>query len=220
LFIAAAAAIAQTESLGAPRMRAIALQSQPPGPISQPYVEILDTVADAVDHSTLEVAADRFARFLDRQREAGRKGVPNGYIDYVMHRVAVKLSDAAAAAAERAGWFHAQENAVLEHLSLLEKQHSDRAGSRLPDFVLREPVLGEFGQDAAPVQRGLPQTVSVNDLPSRIAAWRETLDRVSGERTNALRDFDTAVRADSELLRKLADAEARLAAVVQTVFAD
>ena len=201
-------------------MRAIALQTEPPGPISQPYVEILNTVADAVDHSTLDIAADRFTRFLERQREARRKGVPGGYIDYVLHRVAVQGSDQAAVAAERAGWYHAQENAVLEHLSLLEKQYSDQAGSRLPDFVLREPVLGDFGRDADPVLRGLPRSVSVDDLPPRIGEWRHLLERISEERSSALRDFDAAVRADAELLRKLTDAESRLPAVVRDVFGE
>ncbi len=218
-----AAAIGQgaaPESLGAPRLRAIAVQAEPPGPISDAYVQLLDTVADAIDHGTLDVAADRFIRILERQRETGRKGVPQGYVDYVLHRVAVERSAEAASAAERAVYFNAQENAVLEHLSVMEKQYSDRQGTRLPDFIVREPVLGEFGQDRDPVREGLPQSASIEDLPQRITIWRGTLDRVSQERTTALKAFGDAVRGDAELYRKMTDAEARLSGVMRESFSE
>jgi hypothetical protein len=117
-------------------------------------------------------------------------------------------------------YFNAQENAVLEHLSMMEKQYSDRQGTRLPDFVLREPVLGEFGQDQDPVRQGLPQNASIDELTQRISTWRETLDGITQERLAALNAFGDAVRADPELHRRMIDAEARLAAVVREAFAD
>lgn len=222
LLFAGALAAAQdfvTGPLGTVRMRAIALQAEPPGPLSTPYVELLNTVAEAIVHSTQQVAADRFERFLVRQRDAGRKAVPAGYLDYVLRRAATLENTGAAAASERVAYFNAQENAVLEHLSFLEKHYSDRAGSRLPDFVIREPVLGEFGQDDKPVRQGLPQTANTDELPQRIAQWRRTLDGVTAQRTAAVRAFDEAVRTDSALLNKLTEADYRLTRVVREVFA-
>ncbi len=209
---------AEANPLTGPRMRAIALQSAPPGPLTKPYIELLDNVAAAIGHSTLDVAAERFESFLIRQRDAGRKAVPNGYIDYILRTVAIAASDDAAHVAERVAYFTAQEGAVLEHLSLLEKEQSYRIGSRLPDFILREPVLGVFGADPEPVQQGLPRPVSTEQLPDLIAAWRQSLDRITQDRATAVTAFTDAVRADPELAAKLADAERALTQTVRKTF--
>lgn len=209
---------AEANPLTGPRMRAIAMQSVPPGPLTKPYIELLDNVAAAIDHSTLDVAADRFESFLVRQRDAGRKAVPNGYIDYILRTIAIAASEDAARAAERVAYFTAQEGAVLEHLSLLEKEHSYRIGSRLPDFILREPVLGVFGTDPEPIQQGLPRPVNTEQLPELIATWRQSLDKITEDRAAAVTAFTGAVRADPELTAKLANAERILAQTVKKIF--
>jgi hypothetical protein len=205
--------------MGSIRVQAIARQAEPPGPLSKPYVELLDVVSGAILHSTQDVAVDRWTAFLQRQREAGRKGVPSGYLDYILRRVTIEVSPAASSAGERIAYWAAQEAAVLEHLSLLEKHNADRAGSRLPDFVLREPVLGKFGDNPEPVRPGLPENVNTGELPQRIAAWRETLDTLTRRRTGTEREFDAAVRADAELLERLSEADRRLTETARALFA-
>jgi len=206
------------DNIGAPRMRAIALQTEPPGPLSAPYIQLLDNVADAIKLDTPELTETRFRNFLERQRDAGRKAVPNGYIDYVLRRAIIQASPAAESAATRVSYFAAQETAVLLHLSLLEKERSAREGSRLSDFVLREPVLGSFGQENDPVQTGLPHTVNTADLPGLITQWRQTLDRITQDRSTAVHDFDEAARADVKLMKRISAANEELRAVTRSVF--
>jgi len=222
VLIVSCAASAQTviDNIGAPRMRAIALQTEPPGPLSAPYVQLLDNVADAINLDTPSLTETRFRNFLERQRDAGRKAVPGGYIDYVLRRAMTQASPDAAAASERVTFYAAQEAAILQHLSLLEKERSAREGSRLPDFVLREPVLGDFDRDDDPVRNGLPRNVNTDELPGLIAQWRETLKQVTDDRTVAVRDFDAAARADAKLMQRISSANRDLNEVVRTVFDD
>jgi hypothetical protein len=219
--IIAPAALSQElgdELMTTSRLRAVAMQTDPPGPMSLPYTELLKNVADAVKIGNLDLAAFRFKNFLERQRSAGRKGVPNGYLDFVLHRVATAESEDAASADDRIRYYAAQENAVSLHLSTLEKQYAYRAGSRLPDFTLREPVLGTFGKDEDAIRQGLPQKVNTEGLPERIGTWRKTLDDISRKHTEAIGEFCDAVRDNPNLLKRLSDAEAPLRAVILDVF--
>lgn len=138
-------------------------------------------------------------------------------LNSVLYRAFIAPDDELRRRAAIVDFYFRQWNAAYSHNSLLEKQYSANHGNPTADIRIHPQVLNEYAQDNDPVTEAPAERVAVEDLPQRIAEWRDQLRTVSEDELAACRALKDAIERRPELHAAMASAAGRLEAVVRRI---
>ncbi len=175
----------------------------------------LNATLAALEKKQTDAAVTRWRGFLTKQKAAGQPFDLEMPLGYVLNRLAAVRNPKVAEACRRLRFYDAQENAVFEHVSTIDKQLSIYGGDDLSAVPLREPELAEYGNDEAePVTLAPGTSVGAKELQASLARWRERLPAITEAREAAIEAFVKAVRDDALLAEELHAVEVKLRAEI------
>jgi len=203
--------------LSTSRLNEIALRWAVPEELAEALARELEQTYIGLDEKRVDTAIPHWREFLRRRELQVTDFDPGVYVDYLLHRVAVARNVAVLRASERLLFFDAQETAVLEHLSTVDKQISIYAGEDKPQVPLREPQLADYAEGVDPVTLAPAKIAGVNDLIASLQHWRERAPALSQAREIARESFVKAVAADAALGEELQALDVQLRAEIKTV---
>jgi hypothetical protein len=188
------------------RLRGIALRGTFPQELDKPAQRALETVRLDLERKQTDAALDGWKKFVEGLAPAR---VP-ACADYLLNRVATARNSAANAACRKVRFYDAQESAVFEHVSTVDKQLSAYNGADVQALPLREPELADYAPDAEPVKFAAGISAGPRELKASLDRWNERLPAISELRQKAIDDFVAAIRADTALLAELAELDTKL----------
>ncbi len=217
----AAAVVAQnapaTPVLSVKRVDDVALRWAVPEDLPEAIARELDQTFRDLDAKRVDAALPHWGEFLRRRELRDTLFDPGVYVDYLLHRIAATRNDTVNSASRHLRFYDAQETAVFEHMSTVDKQISIYAGEDKPQVPLREPQLADYADDVEAVTLAPAETVGIKELIASLHSWRDRAPAVSEARETAREDFVKAVQADAALSEELAAIDARLRAEIKTI---
>ncbi len=216
---AAQAQQAATPASSPGRLREIAARWSEPAGVSPQAKRELDATIAAVEKKQTDAALARWRNVLSRADAGRRMFDVDAYLDFVLNRLAASRSASAAEACRRLSFYDAQETAISEHLSTVDKQLSAYGADDLSAVPLREPQLADYGGgNAEPVTLPPGASVGAKELRASLDRWRERLPAISQAREEAVDAFVKAVIGDAALAEEIQEVEATLRAeITETV---
>lgn len=216
----ACAALAQeapTGALNAKRLDDVALRWAVPEELPEALGRELDQTFRDLDAKRIDAALPHWVEFLRRRELRDTLFDPGVYVDYLLHRIVATRDDAANTASRHLRFYDAQETAVFEHMSTVDKQISIYGGEDKPQVALREPQLADYADGIEAVTLAPAETVGIKELIASLHRWRDRAPAISEARETALEEFVRAVQADAPLNEELTAIDANLRAKIKTV---
>jgi hypothetical protein len=206
-----------TLALSTSRLEDIAMRWAAPEDLPEAIARELEQTYQGLDRKRVDTAVPHWREFLRRRGllEAGFD--PALYGDHLLHRIAVARNEAAKEASRRLRFYDAQENAVFEHVSTVDKLISIYAGEDKPQVPLREPLLSEFGAATEAVTLAPAETADIDVLIASLKRWKDRAPEISEARETARAEFMKAVAADTALSEELRRIETSLRAEIREI---
>jgi hypothetical protein len=204
-----AGAVAADPTLSDARLQQIAVRWALPDDISHAAKVKVESARTAFEQKQIDAGAARWASLASDTKDPARLAAS---LDYLLNHVAVARNSAATAASQKVRFYDAQETAVFEHVSTLDKQLSAYGGADVQAVPLREPELADYAPDAEPVKFAPGISAGPKELKASLDRWNARLPEISEARKKAIEDFVHAIRADTALLAELSQLDAKLSA--------
>ncbi len=204
-------------ALSGTRLNDVALRWTAPEELPEALARELEQTFIGLDRKQSDDALRHWREFLRRRDAQPGAFDPAMYVDLLLHRVAAARNDDVRAASEHLRFYDAQETAVLEHLSTVDKQISIYAGEDKPQVPLREPQLAEYADGAEAVTLAPAETVGVDELIASLQRWRERSPGISEAREAARAEFVKAAAADEALSEELHTVDTKLRGEIKAI---
>lgn len=192
-----------TLTLSTSRLNSIALRGAPPEQLPDAIERELEQAFQGLNQKRTDTALPHWQDFLRRRELLDANFDAGVYIDYLLHRIAATRNAAVNKASRRLRFYDAQETAVFEHVSTIDKQISIYAGADKPQVPLRELQLPDYADNVNPVTLAPAETADMDDLIASLQTWRARVPAISEARENARTAFVEAVAADATLGEEL-----------------
>lgn len=199
------------------RLNEIALRGAAPEQLPEAVERELEQTFQGLDQKRVDTALPHWRDFLRRRELLDGNFDPGVYINYLLHRIAASRSTAVSKASRRLRFYNAQETAVFEHVSTIDKQISIYAGADKPQVPLRDLQLPEYADGVDPVTRAPAETADMDDLIASLQTWRARVPAISEARENAVAAFVESIAADAVLGEELHTLDVALRVEIKTI---